>query len=94
MFTIHYSKWILTKSLRLYTLLVMDSLVELGSDAQLAGLNYNVQANGLGIEVTLFGFNDKLPVLAHRVLERIKDIKVELKRLLVIRDYVSVYDII
>jgi len=65
----------------------MDSLVESGYDAKLAGFYYNVEANVLGIHVTLFGFNDKLPVLAHRVLERIKDIKVELKRLLVIRDY-------
>ena len=72
----------------------MDSLVELGYDAKLAGLNYNVQANGLGIGVTLAGFNDKLPALAHRVLERIKDIKVEPGRLAVIRDYVSIYDII
>jgi insulysin len=74
---------------RLFTDLVTDSLTEFSYDAELAGLEYSFASHTQGLWVTLSGYNDKLPVLAHHVLERIKDIKVDPERLRVIKEHVE-----
>jgi insulysin len=67
---------------------VTDSLTEFSYDADLAGLHYSFSSHNLGLWVTLSGYNDKLPVLAHHVLEKIKDIAVDPERLQVMKEQV------
>jgi insulysin len=88
LFLCHF-KWFLTMIFRLYTDLVTDSLAEFAYDADLAGLQYSLASHSLGLWVTLSGYNDKLPVLTHHVLEKIKDIKVDPERLRIIKEHVS-----
>jgi hypothetical protein len=84
-----YPEWtFIIPSFRLFTDLVTDSLTEFSYDAELAGLEYSFASHTQGLWVTLSGYNDKLPVLAHHVLERIKDIKVDPERLRVIKEHV------
>jgi insulysin len=74
---------------RLYTELVTDSLTEFAYDAELAGLEYGFASHSLGLFITLSGYNDKLPVLARHVLERVKNIKVLPERLEIVKEQVS-----
>ncbi|KAF9265707.1 hypothetical protein L218DRAFT_957335 [Marasmius fiardii PR-910] len=66
---------------RLYTDLVTDSLTEFAYDADLAGLKYDCASSSKGIYVALRGYNDKMGVLAGKVLERIKGLKADPERL-------------
>lgn len=66
-----------------------DSLAEFAYDAELAGLQYNFGSHTLGLLVALSGYNDKLPVLAHHVLEKARDITISPERLKVIKEHVS-----
>ncbi|KAF7969517.1 hypothetical protein HWV62_27003 [Athelia sp. TMB] len=74
---------------RLYTEIVTDSLTEFSYDADLAGLQYEFASHSLGLWITLSGYNDKLPVLARHVLEKMKDIKVNPERLEVMKEQVK-----
>jgi insulysin len=49
----------------------------------LAGLNFGVSADHRGIFVIMSGYNDKLHVLAQRVLDRVKSLEVKEDRLTV-----------
>ncbi|CDO73578.1 hypothetical protein BN946_scf185014.g48 [Trametes cinnabarina] len=71
---------------RLFADLVTDSLTEFAYDADLAGLSYYFGAHSLGLYVTLSGYNDKLHVLAKHVLERVRNHKVNIDRLEVMKD--------
>lgn len=66
-----------------------DSLAEFSYDAEIAGLQYQYASHSLGLLVTLSGYNDKLPVLAHHVFERIKDIRIDPERLQVMKEHVG-----
>jgi insulysin len=74
---------------RLYADLVNDSLTEYTYDADLAGLSYKFATHTLGVWVTLSGYNDRLAVLAHHVLERAKTLVVDPVRLEVMKEQVS-----
>jgi insulysin len=52
---------------RLYSEVVKDALNEFAYDAEVAGLNYSLRNTTRGLQLTVAGFNDKLPVLANRV---------------------------
>jgi secreted Zn-dependent insulinase-like peptidase len=84
-----HSQYVVFLFVRLYTDLVTDSLAEFSYDADLAGLQYTFASHSLGLWVTLSGYNDKLPVLAHHVLEKIKDIEVDPERLRVMKEQVT-----
>ncbi|OCH92098.1 insulin-degrading enzyme [Obba rivulosa] len=71
---------------RLYADLVNDALTEFTYDADLAGLSYNFASQLLGLYITLTGYNDKLHVLAHHVLERARNLQIKPDRLEVMKD--------
>jgi insulysin len=75
-------------SSRLLVDLVNDSLTEFVYDAELAGLNYTFTSNSLGTLVTVEGYNDKLPVLARYLLERIRGLNIRPERLAVAKEQV------
>ena len=66
---------------RLYTDLITESLTEFAYDAELAGLKYDCHSSTKGVYVVLRGYNDKMSVLAEKVLERVKNLKVDEERL-------------
>ncbi|KAG0697015.1 Metalloenzyme, LuxS/M16 peptidase-like protein [Suillus ampliporus] len=74
---------------RLFTDLVNDSLQEFAYNAELAGLFFNCGSHHLGLMITLDGYNDKLPVLARRVLETVRNLQVREDRLAVIKEKVK-----
>ncbi|KAH8117077.1 insulin-degrading enzyme [Phellopilus nigrolimitatus] len=74
---------------RLYADLVKDALSEYAYDAELAGLNYNFGSTLSGLYISLSGYNDKLPLLTQHVLEKIKNLEVNIDRLAVIKEQVK-----
>ena len=75
---------------RLFCELVTDALNEYSYDADLAGLRYNLSPDIYGIQVSVSGYNDKLPVLLATVLEKVKTIKIDPGRFADIKQDVSV----
>lgn len=71
---------------RLYSDLVNDSLTEFSYDADLAGLSYNFAPHQTGLYVTMNGYNDKMSVLVRHVLEKVKGLAADPKRLAVIKE--------
>ncbi|KAL0571049.1 metalloprotease [Marasmius crinis-equi] len=69
---------------RLYTDLITESLTEFAYDAELAGLKYDCHSSSKGLYVVLRGYNDKMGVLAEKVLERVKSLRVDGERLKVV----------
>lgn len=49
-------------------------------------MNYNVGSATLGLNVSIGGYNDKLHVLAHHVLERVKTLEIKEERLKVMKE--------
>ncbi len=58
-------------------------------NAELAGLEYDIDAHQLGLTVNVAGYNDKLDMLLHRLLEKTKNLEVKPDRLEVIKEQVS-----
>ncbi|KAF8136542.1 Metalloenzyme, LuxS/M16 peptidase-like protein [Boletus edulis] len=71
---------------RLFSDLVNDSLTEYTYDADLAGLAYNLGAHSLGVAISLSGYNDKLPDLAQRIVEAVRNLQVRQDRLEVMKE--------
>jgi insulysin len=78
--------------IRLFSDLVNDSLTEFAYDADLAGLSYNFASNTLGVSISVKGYNDKLPVLAGTLLEKIKGLKIKPERLSVVKEQVRFWN--
>lgn len=57
--------------------LIRDALTEYSYDAELAGLGYNIEAQGNVIGLSVDGYNDKLPVLVRYILEEFSKFKVD-----------------
>ncbi|KAG1754340.1 Metalloenzyme, LuxS/M16 peptidase-like protein [Suillus lakei] len=74
---------------RLFADLVNDSLQEFAYDAELAGLVFHSGSHHLGLMITLDGYNDKLPILARRVMETVRNLQVREDRLSVIKEKVK-----
>ncbi|KAF7323964.1 Insulin-degrading enzyme [Mycena kentingensis (nom. inval.)] len=66
---------------RLYADIVNDSLTESSYDASLGMLEYTFKPKYHGLYIKVKGYSDKLSVLVQHVLERIKNIVVDQKRL-------------
>ncbi|KZV96205.1 hypothetical protein EXIGLDRAFT_747787 [Exidia glandulosa HHB12029] len=61
---------------RLFCELVTDALTEVAYAAELASLRYDFSPDVYGVQVSLSGYNDKLPVLLETVLRKIKTIEI------------------
>lgn len=59
-------------------------------DARLAGLHYFFDSDRKGLEVTVHGYSDKLPLLLDTVLQRLADIQFSEDRLKVKKEEVSI----
>ncbi|KAG8795268.1 Insulinase (Peptidase M16) [Serendipita sp. 399] len=68
-----HQQWIQTK---VYTRLVMDALIAIGYNANLAGLGYDVSSSLDGVFITVSGYNDKLLVALDMVLQQVQDLQI------------------
>ena len=71
---------------QLYKELVEDSLMEYAYDAEIAGLDYHTAALSNGYDVTIAGYNDKMPVLLEKVLVSMRDLEVRDDRFDIIKE--------
>ncbi len=70
----------------LFCQLVKDSLTEYSYDAEISGLGYSLNATMLGLDLSVHGYNDKLPVLLQKVLVSLKDLKISPERFKIIKE--------
>ncbi|KAI9830043.1 MAG: hypothetical protein M1819_005873 [Sarea resinae] len=70
----------------LFCELVKDALVEYSYDAEIAGLDYMLSCNAVGLDVELSGYNDKMPVLLEKVLVSMRDLEVKPDRFKIIKE--------
>ncbi|KAJ5908683.1 Peptidase M16 core [Penicillium taxi] len=71
---------------KLYCELVRDSLDEYSYDAELAGLDYHLAANILGLDISVGGYNDKMSVLLDKVLTTMRGVSVSQDRFNIIKE--------
>ncbi|RCH96410.1 Insulinase (Peptidase M16), partial [Rhizopus stolonifer] len=71
---------------RLYADLLKDSLNEYAYDAEVAGLCYNVENQLEGMLLALSGYNDKLPVLLEKVVQKMRHFQVDVERFKLIKE--------
>jgi insulysin len=65
---------------------VKDFLSDYAYDAELSGLDYSLNATMLGLDLSVHGYNDKLPVLLQKVLVSLRDLKITPDRFKVIKE--------
>ncbi|CAN0072523.1 unnamed protein product, partial [Heterosigma akashiwo] len=58
--TVPYSSPKAVAAFKMYQLYTLDNLNEVSYDAQLAGLNYEIEFNSKGVRLGFGGFNEKL----------------------------------
>ena len=73
----------------LFCHLVTDALSDYSYDAEISGLAYNLHPTMLGLEASVIGYNDKMPVLLEKVLVSMRDLKVDPKRFEIIKERLS-----
>ena len=66
--------------------LVKDNLVEYSYDAEIAGLDYSLGSYGLGLDVDISGYSDKMAVLLEKVLVSMRDLEVKTDRFKIIKE--------
>ncbi|KAF2673613.1 LuxS/MPP-like metallohydrolase [Microthyrium microscopicum] len=71
---------------KLYCSLVQDSLNEYSYDAEIAGLEYSLSQNGLGLQIIISGYNDKMAVLLEKVLHSMRELNVKEDRFDIIKE--------
>ncbi|PWZ00255.1 hypothetical protein BCV70DRAFT_206508 [Testicularia cyperi] len=69
--------------------LVADALVEYSYDASLAGLSYMLDSQDQSLALSLSGYNDKIPVLARSILEKLANFQVDSRRFELVQDRVK-----
>jgi insulysin len=69
-----------------YINMVEDALEEYAYDAELAGLDYQITSHSMGIEIQVYGYNDKLPVLLKKVLTTMRDLLVKPERFEIVKE--------
>ncbi|THG92718.1 hypothetical protein EW026_g8279, partial [Hermanssonia centrifuga] len=74
---------------RLLVDLLKDALSEVTYDAQLAGLDYSVSNHSTGFQISISGYNDKLPILLDTVLLKLKNLVVDPERLKIMLEQLS-----
>ncbi|KAL1387083.1 a-pheromone processing metallopeptidase Ste23 [Phyllosticta capitalensis] len=70
----------------LYRDLVADDLNEYAYDAEVAGVDYSLATSGLGLDVWVNGYNDKMGVLLERLLQAMRDLKVRDDRFEIVKE--------
>src|SRR5258707_5134228 len=73
---------------RLYADLVTDSLTEFSHDADMAGLSNSLQTHSTGLYVSMIGYNDKIFVLADTLLDNLKTLVGDPRRLEIMKESV------
>ncbi|MCJ1310738.1 Insulinase (Peptidase M16) [Agyrium rufum] len=73
----------------MYCHLVKDALEEYSYDAEIAGLDYSLGANSLGLSVDFSGYNDKMPVLMEKVLLCMRDLEIKADRFEIIKERIT-----
>lgn len=71
---------------KIFCELVKDDLVEYSYDADIAGLGYSLCTYGLGLDVDVSGYNDKMAVLLEKILVSVRDFKVKPDRFKIIKE--------
>jgi insulysin len=71
---------------KLFCDLLSDSLEAYAYDAEIAGLDYRVSGHSAGIDLEVSGYNDKLPVLLEKVLDRIRNLEIQDDRFYIIKE--------
>lgn len=71
---------------QLLTELVQDSLAEYSYDAEIAGLAYGLFGYSAGINVSVSGYNEKLPVLLEKVLVTLRDLEIKDDRFEIVKE--------
>ncbi|XP_065207037.1 insulin-degrading enzyme [Planococcus citri] len=70
----------------MFVFLLKDALNEYAYAAKLAGLSWNITSTKNGVLLGLSGYNEKLPVLLDRVIDRMVTFQVDPKRFEIIRE--------
>ncbi|RPB03877.1 LuxS/MPP-like metallohydrolase [Choiromyces venosus 120613-1] len=73
----------------LYCRLVKDALNEYAYDAEIAGLEYNLWAHNIGLDLEISGYNDKMPVLLEKLLLKMRDLEITPDRFKAIKDMMA-----
>lgn len=73
---------------KMYCELVKDALVEYSYDAEIAGLDYGLASYTLGLCIDVSGYSDKMSVLLEKVLESMRNLKVEPDRFKIVKERV------
>jgi len=68
----YYSSPLAMSLARLYVKMVKEELKEYAYDATCAGLRYGINAEPEGLQLTVSGYSDKLPVLADKVAQTLR----------------------
>ena len=71
---------------KLYCALVKDALVEYSYDAEIAGLEYELEAYMVGLGIDISGYNDKISVLLEKVLVTMRDLEVKPDRFQIVKE--------
>ena len=71
---------------RLFTQLLTERLNEYSYPASVAGLHYSIQNSVKGIEFALSGYSDNLDILFRKVVDEIREFKVDKERFRIIRN--------
>ncbi|KAL7274797.1 metalloprotease [Rhizina undulata] len=71
---------------RLYCELVKDALNEYAYDAEIAGLDYTLSCHTLGLDIEVYGYNDKMSVLLEKVVTKMRDLEINPDRFRVLKD--------
>ncbi|KAI9355143.1 Metalloenzyme, LuxS/M16 peptidase-like protein [Zopfochytrium polystomum] len=74
---------------QLYVRLLEDALNEYSYFAHVAGLSMSVRTNTEGVELNVGGFNQKLHVLAAKIVEAMKNLKVDADRFKAIKEEIG-----
>ncbi|ORE08646.1 hypothetical protein BCV72DRAFT_203143 [Rhizopus microsporus var. microsporus] len=71
---------------RLYADLLKDSLNEYAYDAEVAGLAYTIENQLEGMLLAIGGYNDKLPVLLEKVVQKMRYFEVDVERFKLLKE--------
>ncbi|MBU2648748.1 insulinase family protein [bacterium] len=74
---------------KLFTLLLQERLNEYSYPAVIAGLHYSITNSVKGIELSLSGYSDNLPILFRKVIEEIKGYKIDEDRFSILRNQLA-----
>lgn len=71
---------------KMYCELVKDALVEYSYDAEIAGLEYGLASYGMGLDIDVSGYSDKMAVLLEKVLISMRDLEVKPDRFKIVKE--------